>query len=407
MSGREIEDTRRVSARANDDTCPACGCDALEIFHEQHGVPVHSCRLVDTRAEAEAFPRGTLRLALCSGCGFITNTAFEQELQSYFESYEETQGFSPRFREFARDLAERWIERHELRGKDVLEIGCGKGEFLLLMCELTGGHGVGIDPAVVYERISSAAADRVTFIRELYDERHAHLAGDAVVCRHTLEHIHPVADFMRTIRRSLESHPDTVVLFELPDAGRVLREGAFWDVYYEHCSYFTPGSLARLFRATGFDVLAVELDYDDQYILLEARPGGGTALSALPIEESPADVAAAVATFVEQLSAVEERWRAELRELRAAGGRAVIWGSGSKGVSFLTTLGIQSEIEYVVDINPYKHGKFMAGTGHEIVPPDVLRDDPPDLVIAMNPIYLDEIGRDLKRMGLDTRLEAV
>ena len=62
------------------------------------------------------------------------------------------------------------------------------------------------------------------------------------------------------------------MLFELPDVRRVLDEVAFWDVYYEHCSYFSAGSLARLFRATGFEVLDLALDYDDQYLLLEARP---------------------------------------------------------------------------------------------------------------------------------------
>ena len=44
-----------------------------------------------------------------------------------------------------------------------------------------------------------------------------------------------------------------MVFFELPDTERVLTEAAFWDIYYEHCSYFTPGSLARLFRRTGFE----------------------------------------------------------------------------------------------------------------------------------------------------------
>ena len=369
-------------------------------------MPVHSCRLLATRKEAEGFPQGQLRLALCTSCGFITNTAYEPELQSYFESYEETQGFSPRFRQFAHELAQRWVDRYDLKGKDVLEIGCGKGEFLLLMCELTGGRGVGIDPSVVFERVSSPAADRVEFVKDLYDERYAHLAGDAVICRHTLEHIHPVAEFLRMIRRSLDSHPETIVLFELPDVLRVLRECAFWDIYYEHCSYFTPGSLARLFRASGFEVLAVELDYDDQYILVEALPGL-EARAALPIEEEPGAVADAVAEFTRNLAAAQERWRTELGSVRGGGGTTAVWGSGSKGVAFLTTLGLGEEVSAVVDINPYKQGKYMAGTGHEIVAPDTLRALQPDLVVAMNPVYQDEIQHELDTLGLDARLEAV
>jgi SAM-dependent methyltransferase len=373
--------------------CPSCGSTTLSVFHEQHRVPVHSCRLVDTLEEALKFPTGTLRLAFCHACGFITNTAYEPELQSYFLAYEETQGFSPRFREFARDLALRWIERYDLRGKDVLEIGCGKGEFLSLICELGPNRGVGIDPAFVEDRLDSDAAGRMRFIADLYDERYANLPADAVICRHTIEHIGPVGEFMTLIRRTIGDRLDTVVLFDLPDVVRVLRETAFWDVYYEHCSYFSPGSLARLFRRAGFDVLSLELDYDDQYIVLDARPGSGAA--ALPLEESEDELASEVEGFRRSFAKVTAEWAGLLRSARADGRRVAIWGAGSKGVSFLTTLGVGQEVAYAVDVNPFKQGKFLAGTGHRVLGPSELTEEPPDLVVAMNSIYLDEIRQQL------------
>ena len=70
------------------------------------------------------------------------------------------------------------------------------------------------------------------------------------------------------------SRPVTL-FFELPDTERVLDECAFWDIYYEHCSYFTPGSLERLFRRSGFEVTRQWKAFDDQYLMLEARPGAG------------------------------------------------------------------------------------------------------------------------------------
>ena len=108
-----------------------------------------------------------------------------------------------------------------------------------------------------------------------------------------------------------------------------------------------------------------------------------------------------VATFVEHYEARRARWRALLTEWRAAGKRVVLWGGGSKGVAFLTTLGeAATDIAYAVDINPIKTGTFMAGTGQEIVAPAFLRDYRPDVVVIMNPVYRDEITADLSALGL-------
>jgi cyclopropane fatty-acyl-phospholipid synthase-like methyltransferase len=380
--------------------CPSCGGGGLEVFHEQQGVPVHSCRLVETRAEALAFPTGTLKLAFCPGCGFITNIAYDPALQDYGVAYEETQGFSPRFREFLERLARRWIERYDLHGKDVLELGCGKGEFLSLLCELGPNRGVGIDPAFVEERLESEAARRMRFVADLYSERYADVPCDALVCRHTLEHIGQVGEFMALARRTIGER-DAAVLFDLPDVVRVLREGAFWDVYYEHCSYFSPGSLARLFRRSGFRVLDLELDYDDQYIVLEARAADGAeADEPLPLEETPGELEDDVEAFRQTFAATAAKWREVLAAARADGRRVAIWGAGSKAVAFLTTLASGDEIAYAVDINPYKQGKYLAGTGHEVLGPDALRERPPELVIAMNAVYVDEIGEQLSALGL-------
>jgi SAM-dependent methyltransferase len=388
-------------------TCPSCDARGLEVFHEQESIPVQSVRLLRTRVEALAFPCGSLRLGFCPACGFITNTAYDPALQDYGESYEETQGFSPTFNAWATELARTWVERYGLQGKDVLEIGSGKGDFLISMVEQGAGRGVGIDPSFVEDRVDSPAAERITFIKDYYSEAYGHLTGDAVVCRHTLEHIHPTGDFMEIVRRSLDDRLDTVVLFEVPDVLRVLREVAFWDVYYEHCSYFTAGSLARLYRRAGFEVLELSLEYDGQYILIEGRPASEPLSAAHPLEDPVEQVADEVRGFARRFAATREHWRDRLSSARAEGRRIVIWGGGSKGVSFLTTLGVQDEVGYVVDVNPYKQGMYMAASGHEVVSPAFLKEYQPDLVVVMNPVYVREIDAELSSLDVAAELVAL
>lgn len=389
--------------------CPACGGERTLSFHREDTVPTNSCLLLSDRGEAEGYPRGELELRYCGDCGFVSNARFDPALAEYSARYEETQGFSARFNDFARHLAKRWVDQYDLHGRTVLEIGCGKGEFLEMMCEAGAGRGIGIDPSAHPERRQSEAASRIEWITDFYSEAYAHLEADAVVCRHTLEHIQPVGEFMRTVRRSIGDRTDTMVLFELPDVRRVLEEVAFWDVYYEHCSYFSAGSLARLFRATGFEVLDVSLDYDDQYLLIEARPTTEPPPPAVPfdIENDLDALGLAVDSFSRSYQRQIDTWRTELRDVRSRGGQTVIWGAGSKGVAYLTALGIVDEIEYAVDINPHKHGMFMAGTGQEIVAPEFLTTYQPELVVVMNPVYVDEIQRDLDRLGLSPRVVAV
>jgi SAM-dependent methyltransferase len=227
----------------------------MKTFYQVRDIPVHSVLLMRSQEQALNYPRRDLQLGFCPSCGFISNVLFDPSVHEYSTSYEETQGFSPTFNAFARQLAQRWVEEYELRGKTVLEIGCGKGEFLALLVELGVGKGIGIDPAFVPERLRTRAGGRLEFVQDFYGEKYAHLQADAICCRHTLEHIAPTGEFMETIRRTVGSRQDTLLLFEVPDMSRILNEVAFWDIYYEHCSYFTTGAIARLFGHAGFKVL--------------------------------------------------------------------------------------------------------------------------------------------------------
>jgi SAM-dependent methyltransferase len=385
-------------------SCPSCGHKGLTPFYEVRNVPVHSCLMMPTQQEALEFPCGDIVLGFCDHCGFITNVAYNAQMAAYAPNYEDQQSFSPTFNQFALDLANRLIEKYDLHDKNIVEIGCSKGDFLLLLCELGNNRGVGIDPSVVTGRVSSKANDRVRFIQDYYSERYSKYVGDFICCRHTLEHIDQTAEFVQTVRRSIGDRLNTAVLFEIPDTTRVLREMAFEDIYYEHCSYFTPGSLARLFRGCGFEVTDLYRAYGEQYLLIEARPVATPSQKIHPLEETLVQAAEDVKYFATQINHKLQQWKQYLQQMHQQGKRLVVWGSGSKCVAFLTTLNTGDLIQHVVDINPHRHGKFIPGLGKEIMSPQFLKEYKPDQVIVMNPIYCNEIQQMLDEMGVSTQI---
>jgi len=360
-------------------------------------VPVNSCLLFGDRERAERLESGDIDLAHCPNCSFIFNAAWKPERTVYSDLYEETQGFSPTFKAFHLELAERLIRQYDIVGKDIVEIGCGKGEFLSLLCELGGNRGIGYDPSFIPARRNAASAN-VTFKQELFSETTKQSAAALVCCKMTLEHIFETQRFVRALRTIASPERGTIVFFQVPDVRRILADGAFWDVYYEHCAYFSPTSLIHLFSNAGFEILDVSTGFDDQYLTIEARPS--TREAATPPATCPQEadrLARSVAGFAAAATRGAGYWASKVQA--NVGGRTVLWGSGSKAVAFLSAVGLGQEIEYLVDINPYRHGKFVPGSGKQIVGPEFLRDYQPNLVIAMNPIYRAEIARDLARVG--------
>ena len=383
-------------------TCPCCGGLAGAPFYEVPRVPVHSVTVLRTPEAARAITTGRIALSLCEQCGFVFNAAFDGNKQDYFHDYVSTQAASSVFNSFHRRLAQDLIDRHGLHGRDVVEIGCGQGEFLQLLASLGGNRGTGFDPA--YEPSTELPRD-VRIIKDVYSARHAEAAGDFIACKMTLEHIDTVASFVGGVRDAAGDDPARVVFFQVPDAAHIFAQAGFWDVYYEHCSYFCPGTLRTLFEAAGFAVSTVRSDYDGQYLMVEGNP---TSRPHAPMP--PADLAAIVSLVRRFAREVPEHlagWSRDLAAGKRAGRRTVLWGGGSKAVSFLTTLGITDEIEAAVDQNHEKHGSFLAVTAHPVIGPEALRDAPIDRVILMNPIYQEEVAAQLDRLNCRAELLAV
>ena len=382
--------------------CPNCREVAVEVFFSLSSVPVNSCVLLASRAEARAFPVGDLDLGYCTHCDFVTNFSFDPARVEYSQRYEETQAWSATFNRFHEALAHELIEAYELKGVSIVEIGCGKGEFLSLLCGLGGNTGLGYDPGYRPRGAQDTDLADVTFVNEFYSETSPPLAADFICCKMTLEHIHQPVRFVSMIRAAIPSQQRPVVFFQVPNAWRIFNSGAFEDVYYEHCAYFTATALQSLFEGCGFQVLDVHEVYDGQYLTLTAVPADPG--SAQQQRRPMLSLSALREDFTAAFAARQSAWLQRLQNLQDAGGRAVLWGSGSKAVAFLGAVGESAGLAFAVDINPRRQGHYLPGSGVEIVPPEFLCDYLPQLVIVMNPVYQQEIRAKLDELGLSPEL---
>ena len=145
---------------SNSNNCPSCISGTMTSFYEVKSVPTNSCILLETKEDAINYPRGDINLKHCGNCGFISNMAFDAKLTEYSGRYEETQGFSDTFNKFHHDLAERLINKHGLKNKTVIEIGCGKGEFITMLSELGNNKGLGFDPGYRDDHIKGKSSKK-------------------------------------------------------------------------------------------------------------------------------------------------------------------------------------------------------------------------------------------------------
>jgi len=392
-------------------TCPACGSDAVQPFFAIERAPVFCNVQHATRDAALAAPTAPISLSLCESCELIANLDFDESAMAYAGGYENSLHFSPHFRSYAESIATSLIERYDIRNKEVVDIGCGQGDFLKLISRLGNNRGFGFDPSYQASRdeLSAEHSDGadITIIPEAYGESLMSKPAALVCCRHVLEHIpHPLA-FLRSVRSTIGDRTDTIVFFEVPSANWTINQLGVWDILYEHCSYFTPTALANVFTQARFDVLRIEETYGGQFVTIECRPAPADQ-QCPPFTQATSSVMSAVERFRSAYEDCVNTWKSRLDAMHAAGQKAVLWGAGTKGVMFLNTLAVSDAlVPCVVDVNPNKHGRFIAGTGQKIIAPEELKTLQPDIVIVMNPLYVDEITKALANMSLSPNVVTV
>lgn len=385
-------------------SCPVCQGQDARRFFELAQQPVLVGTLYTTREAARSCRRGDLALVYCPDCGFIYNQRFDPESLQYSQAYDNSLHFSPLYQEYAQATARTLVERYGIQGKTVLEIGCGKGDFLLLLCQLGRNRGVGFDQSYEARALAPELAERLTLINDLYGPAYADYQGDLICSRYVLEHIPNPLEFLQMLRATITDPARPLLYFEVPNVRLILSALSVWDIIYEHYAYFSLASLTHLFQAAGFRVLQRRETFSGQFISVEACLATEAPDRSVGHQRELDDLSGEVDRFPLNYQEMLDRWQDLVQTAASGGRRVVLWGGGAKGVSFLNLVPAGREIEYVVDINPGKQGRFIAGSGQLIVPPAFLREYRPEAVIILNPAYRAEIQTMLDQLGLAPEL---
>ncbi len=376
--------------------CIVCGGRELSEVVRIEGVPVLCNQLLCTRGAALAVPTATVALWFCHACGHMFNPDFNPQLVPYGPVYENSLNCSGRFREYDDALIDALIERYQLRNRKVVEIGCGRGDFLKALCRRGGNHGVGFDPSCPDGEEPGDRGCDVVIRREHWENCHSSVDADFICSRHTLEHVGKPRAFLAGIR-SAARKSGVPVFLEVPNSLYTLRDEGIWDIIYEHCSYFCASSLERALAESGYLTFDVDETFGGQFLTIHAETNGRSAQSALA---PPPEVARLVTAFAEKYRTKVDAWARRLDAFAHKGRKVIVWGAGAKGTMFLNTLR-RGNVEYVVDVNPRKQGKYVVGSGQRIVAPEFLKEYGPSVIICMNPNYREEIERRSRELGLE------
>ena len=338
-------------------------------------------------------PTFPLHLRLCEDCLLLQIPALITP-EDTFTEYAYFSSYSDTWVQHAKTFVDDAVKRLGLgRRSFVVEVASNDG-YLLQHAVARGIPCLGIEPSV---NVGAAARRRgVPTIPAFLEEelatfvRGRHRPADLVVANNVYAHIPDLLGFTRSLRGLLAE--DGWLSIEVHHALSLVTLGQFDTIYHEHFQYYTVLSAMRALGTAGLTVVDVELiPTHGGSIRVWARPKE----NAGPPSERVADVLAieeaAGLHHVDGYLQLRPRTEAVRHELlrflldcRAEGKRVVGYGAPGKGNTLLNYCGIRSDLlEYTVDRNPYKHGRFTPGTRIPIHDPVQIDKDRPDVVLAL------------------------
>lgn len=332
-------------------------------------MPKAAQHLPDDRSDAGI----DLDVYQCVSCGLVQ---ISNEPVSYYKEVIRAAAFSEEMKAFRRKQFGEFVRNHALQGKKLIEIGCGRGEYLALLQE-AGVDAYGLEYADQSVRDCICQGLRVShgFV-DSPDYELAQAPFDAFAVLNFLEHWPDPNASLSGIAHNLSD--EAIGLVEVPNFDMILKKNLFTEFIIDHILYFTRETLETLLRLNGFEVI----EFTEVW--------HGYIISAVVRKRASCDVSA--------FDGSRQRLKMEIDNFVCQhGDRGVaIWGAGHQSLAAIALLGLSREIKYVVDSAPFKQNKFTPASHIPIFSPDRLKIDLVGAIIIMAASYSDEVARIIR-----------
>lgn len=383
--------------------CRFCGAQLRTTFVDLGVSPLCQTHISPEQLEL-AEPFYPLHAYVCDACLLVQLRQFVPP-DEIFTEYAYFSSYSASWVEHARRYAHAMIERFGLGpASSVMEIASNDG-YLLQHFVARGVPVLGIEPAANVARVAQDKGIPTTVRFFGTDTARAiaaeHGRPDLLLGNNVLAHVPALNDFVAGMRELLA--PGGVITMEFPHLLRLMEQNQFDTIYHEHFSYLSFFVVRRIFAHHGLTIFDVEeLPTHGGSLRIYARHAANDALpvgervAALLQREQDAGLLSidGYRGFGARVDATKRAVLAFLIEAKERGQRVVGYGAPGKGNTLLNYCGIRTDfLDFTVDANPYKQGKYTPGTRIPILAPEAIRDARPDYVLILPWNLKEEITR--------------